>query len=195
MSDITIIVSTHKRLPALGVLIGSFLCQTHQDWHMVIIHDGPDDDFLVFSERYQGGGRFRWIQTAERYGNWGHELRSIGLNHVGTPWLMWTNDDNYYVPTFLERMLEAAGEHDLDMAICNMLHDSHGGQENYYHVLDAQLERGKIDIGCFIVRAEMAKQVGFNGRDYAADWQFVSELLETCNPRVGKVSEVLCVHN
>lgn len=178
-------------MDALRGLISAFLCQTRQDWQMLVIHDGPNPEFIWHMQSYKSDRRIEWMQTEDHYADHGHSLRAIALNEpkLNTEWLLWTNDDNYYVPTFLEWMLGAGEDHDLDLVMCDMLHD-----HREYQVLPAKLKRGHIDVGAFIVRVELAKRIGFNHRDYAADWHFLEELLEE-DISVGKMPAVLFVHN
>ena len=65
-----------------------------------------------------------------------------------------------------------------------------------WRAVDAALERGRIDCGAVMVRAEAARLVGWTGRDYSADWTFIKALIDRYGARAFvKVPQVLYVHN
>lgn len=195
--EITIIVVAYKRYKAIHTVVWSFLNQTLDNWKMVIIHDGSDErmreELRPYLEKYD---HIEYRETKRRYNNWGHSLRAIALNDVDTRFVMFTNDDNYYVPVFLERMFQEIrpkGKEERNFVFCDMVH-SH----LRYQVLSTALYSGTIDIGCFIVRTQYAQQVGFRKFTFDADAQFVGDYLEQRVGRdmqLGKVEQVLFVHN
>lgn len=223
--EITVICVSYKRYRHIHVLINAFLCQTLDNWKLLIIHDGHDEKMEQLVGAYQKQhDNIQYMQTDQRYNDYGHSLREIGLHRADTEFLMFTNDDNYYAPKFLEYMFEAIRRDQLDLVLCNMIH-SHKNPGKYkqddYHLFDSYPKRKYMDMGNFIVRRELAQEVGFADKSYTADGVFIDKLIERYNVvnlighwkwrlylwltqkkkagartlRVGKIDRVLLVHN
>ena len=60
--------------------------------------------------------------------------------------------------------------------------------------MNTHLINGKIDMGCVVVKSEIAKRIGFNSTLYDADWNYFDDILKT-NPSILKIDKVLFVHN
>lgn len=222
--EVTIVCVSYRRYGEIHVLINSLLCQTLRNWKLILIHDGPDPrmeaEVNPYAERHEN---IRFLCTSRRYNDYGYSLRQMGLEMAQTEFVMFTNDDNYYAPKFLEYMFEAIGAHDLDLVLCNMIH-SHRNPGLYrqddYHLFESFPELNYVDIGNFIVRTDLALSVGFADKSFAADGVFIDRLLEQHNVvslvpswrrnrlyrlrrkdpakrtlRVGKVQRALYVHN
>lgn len=217
--DITIICVSYKRYREIHVLINSFLCQTRQNWELVIIHDGRDAQMRGEVDTYtKWYDNIKYMETDKRYNDYGHSLRELGINIAKTPYLMMTNDDNYYVPKYLEVMFSVINTHNLDFAFCDMV-SSHMFRfkkkppddiytkliqtpeghyiQPQYNVIRSVPKKHCIDIGSFIVKSELARAVGFSDKGFYGDGTFVEELMSQNQGkiRVGKVNQVLFVHN
>ena len=199
--EITIICVAYKRYKNIHVLINSFLCQTLDNWKLLIIHDGPDSVMQEILKKYADeNDNIDYMFTDVRYNDYGHTLRDMGIQKSDTEYLMLTNDDNYYVPVFLEYMFKSIHANKLDFALCNMIH-SHNNPGVYfqqpYELFKSFPKKNYIDVGNFIVRTSIAKEVGFNDRSFDADGTFVDEIMHryTGKIRIGKLDNVLYVHN
>ena len=172
------------------------------------------DELAPYTDKYQN---IKYEETEKRYNDYGHSLRERGVKQADTSYLMMTNDDNYYVPKYLEIMFDGINTHNLDFAYCDMV-SSHGfkfskrpsdvftrvtrTQDGYYvqtpyNVIRSVPKKGSIDIGNFIVRSQLARAVSFRDKGFAGDGTFVEDLM-TQNQgkiRVGKIKQVLFVHN
>ena len=182
-----IIAVTYKQDHIMHCFMESILAQTLKNWRTFLIHDGPCELFEKESEKYKLDPRINVSNTLTRYNDFGHSLRSQGLEKFigNSEYLLITNADNYYVPTFIEEMCLGTE----DFVYCNMIHNHRN-----YGVLDSKIERGFIDMGSFIVKTKIAKQVGFNHTCYAADWFFIQDLLKVVSS-IRKVDKTLFVHN
>jgi hypothetical protein len=60
--------------------------------------------------------------------------------------------------------------------------------------MNSKLEISNIDMGCVVVKSDIAKSIGFKSVSYSADWDYFSEILST-NPSIKKIDKVLFVHN
>jgi hypothetical protein len=221
---LTIVCVSYKRYKEIHTLINSFLCQSYEGWRLDIIHDGPDAVMEELVNAYAAKDpRIHFEATKERHNDWGHTLREMGLRDCGTEWILFTNDDNYYAPRFLQYMFEAIQKDNLDLVLCNMVH-SHPNPGKYkqddYHLFDSFPRKNYVDIGNFIIRTAIAQRVGFADHSYAADGEFIDRVMAQHNVecffgpwhrrwkyrtwrkdpdkadlRVGKEARVLYVHN
>ena len=199
--ELTIVCVAYQRYEKIPVLLHCLLAQTVQNFKLLILHDGYDQKMDVLLAEYKS--RYPefldYAFTQERHNDYGHSLREIGIQMVQTPFLLLTNDDNYYCPIFVEKMLLALREHQADLVLCDMIH-SHNNPGGHiqppYSLLKTAPEPGSIDIGCFIVKTALAKEVGFRDKGHDGDATFFLDLLRT-NPsaRIAKVNQVLFVHN
>ena len=146
-------------------IISSLLCQTYTDWKLYLIHDGPTefdipDDPRIIYER------------VKRVGNdWGHSLRAQWLQKMRSEFIVITNADNYYMPTFLLKAVTAIGN---NIAVyCSQIIHSYTD----YKVMDCRLQRGYIDCGQVLLRTKEAASVGWNSREHSADWFFFNDII------------------
>ena len=100
----SIIVVCYERYYNVQCLIYSLLSQTYDNFEVILIHDGYNTEHRQIIEPYLNDKRFKYIQTDQRYNDWGMTLRNIGLKEATGEWVINTNDDNYYVPVYLEEL-------------------------------------------------------------------------------------------
>lgn len=188
---------TYGHTTELEVSIGSFLLQDNPDWEMLVVHDGaaPKTVHEIMS-RYRDDPRIKFTCTLKRNGKYGHINRRYFLNALMADeddWVLLSNSDNYYCPQFISQMMEATKKEDAGIIFCDTIH-SH---LNYgYH--SSILKEGGLDMGCFIIRADVAKHVGFTKEHFSADGFYAEECAKECARR-GLVSyhitHALFIHN
>ena len=190
-----IICVAYERPIAMRGLIDCFLLQTSPNWELRIIHDGCASQCVRDVIALYNDPRIIFIETEERTQTYGHLNRRRFLNEqqgdVGDFVLM-TNDDNYYVPIFVDYMLGRIGAN-IGMVYCDSVH-SHF---QYIHHT-TQVKLNHIDIGSFIVRLDIAKSVGFTGTAFNADGIYAIKCYDLCR-RSGLcavyVPKPLFIHN
>lgn len=203
MSDkqLTIICVAYKRYKNIPILIHAFLAQTLQNFRLIILHDGYDQemDHILSELKIRNPGVIDYYFSEERYNDYGHTLRDIGIRMAETEYLLITNDDNYYCPVFVENMISALHTHKADIALCDMIHSHNqpgGRPQPAYSFFDTAPQRFSVDIGCFIAKTEIAKKVGFRDKSHDGDATYFEDLLNTRpNAKIVKVNQVLFVHN
>jgi hypothetical protein len=89
-------------------------------------------------------------------------------------YVLLTNDDNFYVPVYVEMMLQKCSR-TVGIVSCNTVH-SHFG----YSVHESKLKRSQIDMGAFIVKYPIAKSVGFVHTEFDADGMYAEECHAMC---------------
>jgi glycosyltransferase involved in cell wall biosynthesis len=192
---ITIIAVTYNHVESLKCFINSIKNQTNDNWNLVIVHDGPNPSLKeeLKNENYLND-KVSFIEHPVRTNNYGHLLRRWSLDNVElSERVLLTNADNYYTPNLIEEVLK----YDEDFIYFNVIH-SHKNKSNHnkssYGFMNTDLVSSKIDMGCVVIKSEIAKKVGFNSISYGADWDYFEDVLKT-NPSILKIDKVLFVHN
>lgn len=194
-----VIVIAYDRPVAMRGLIDSFLLQSNPNWVMTVIHDGPasyDVKQVMENRFYKDDRRIAFIETAGRMQNWGHINRKQGLQMLmGEPgdFVLITNDDNYYIPKFVEYMFREIEKGGVGMVYCNFLHHT----LEYINMI-SQPKLNYIDMGAYIVELKLAQEVGFVHEIAGADGLFAEECHALCLERGLKsihVDKTLFIHN
>lgn len=193
---IDIICVTYGQNESLKCFINSIKSQTNNNWRLFVIHDGYNNELRsdLSSNGYLVDDKVIFIEYPERVNDYGHTLRKWGLETLVTSeYVLITNGDNYYMPTFIDEVVKR----NEDFIYVDCIH-SHKTPNNHnktdYGLLDAKLSRGWIDIGSAVIKSDIAKSVGFNSTEFHADWVFFEELLKK-SINTFKISKILFVHN
>jgi hypothetical protein len=189
-----IVIAYHRAIP-LRSLIDCFLLQTNPDWYMTILHDGPAPDDVKKVARSYGDPRIIFTDMDEETGNHGFFIRQSVLPLIpggSNDFVLNTNDDNHYVPRFVEYMLREVQEN-VGIVFCDTVH-SHQD----YKLQESELKLSSIDMGAFIVRLDIAKEAGFAHNTYAYDGYFAEDCLSVCKSkglRAFHIRKPLFIHN
>jgi len=185
-----------ERPVEMTILLHSFLAQTCSDWELWFVHDGdPSDAVIRSSSLYANEPRIHFIVSHLRRGNYGHPNRKWMLEnipHEEGDYVLITNDDNYYVTEFVEQMLSACIP-DTGFVMCDCLHSY-----DHYDYFSCETAECKIDMGEFIVRLDIAKEVGFTHDHHSADGAFAVECVRKCVDMgllIRKIDRALFIHN
>jgi len=198
---ITIVCVAYRRPAAIQVLIHAFLAQTSQDYRLMIIHDGPDERMEALLAEYceRFPERMECLFTEKRHNDFGHSLRQIGLERTTSEFVMFTNDDNYYVPTFVEIVTATLHSTQCDVVLFDVLHSHENAGDTVapaYSVLTTEPRMNRFDVGAGVFRTSLAKSVGWRDRSFAADGVFIEDVMASdARPKVVKIPQVLFVHN
>jgi GT2 family glycosyltransferase len=193
---IDIVSVTYGHDENLKCFINSIKSQTNNNWRLFIIHDGPNNnlknDLLV--NGYLVKNKVVFVEHPNRVNDYGHTLRKWGLNNLVTSeYVLITNCDNYYTPTFIDEVSKRTE----DFIYFDCIH-SHKTQNNHnktdYGYLNAKLSRGWIDIGSAVIKSDIAKKVGFNSSEFHADWIYFENVLKI-SVNTFKINKILFVHN
>ncbi|MHB8346912.1 MAG: glycosyltransferase [Acidiferrobacterales bacterium] len=90
----------------------SLQVQTFGEYEVLLYHDGPKEksyadefDFIL------GWDRCRTCVTEQRYNDWGHSLRDIGIRASVGEYIVHLNADNVLYPFALEKIVEEMAKH------------------------------------------------------------------------------------
>ena len=201
MKEITIVCVSYKRYQLVPILIHCFLAQTLQNFKLLILHDGYDAEMeKIFIEfKTKNPTTFDYYFSEERFNDYGHSLRDIGIKMADTEYLLITNDDNYYCPDFLEIMFNAIKQTGASIAMCDMVHghNNPGGRQQLPHTFfETAPQKNSVDMGCFITKTSFAKKVGFRDKTYAGDATYFEDLISVAgDAKFVKIHQVLFYHN
>ena len=182
---VSIAVRIKYALDRLKLFILSMQRQRYDNWELVAVTDGPSEsaarqvaetnDLRIALARDRGeAGAVRTARTSRRRG-----LDACRGDYIGLG-----NDDNYYVPGYIEQMLHALGSA-ADIALCQTLH-SHSGWK---------VDPPGNDLGAWIARASLIRKVPWTGQDYTTDRDYLLSLLVMAPGRVATVARPLFIHN
>jgi hypothetical protein len=179
MSILHVIITVFGRAITLRRLIDCFVLQTNPNWVLHIIHDGPPPREIPAVMSLYHDFRIQYEETPQVNGNWGHPNRQIMLHKMvlnHRDFVLMTNDDNMYVPSFVGEFLKKArnGEN-VGMVYCDTMHSY-----MEYEILKTQLKENLIDMGSFIVRVDVAKKVGFTHIHFSADGTYAVNCAAQC---------------
>lgn len=194
MKKLEIVVVAYKRPSELSTLLNCFASQTNLDFLVKVYHDGQDPKMESLLQTFKAlyPELIEFEMLPKRFNDYGHSLRAYGIQNAKCEYLLITNDDNYYVPTFVSEMITTIESNRSDMVYCNMLH-SH---TFYKAPFRTYLKKGAIDIGAIVVRTELAKKVGWQDKSFAGDGTYCEELLQSKKDiKVRKIRKTLFVHN
>lgn len=182
-----IISVTFGHTTELDVFLSSLLLQTCRDWTLEVWHDGvPPAQVSEIMKRYIDDDRIVFRHSDKRHGLWGHPNRKRGLAGLkcsDEDFVLITNADNYYAPYFVAVMLGAV-KMSVGIVFCDTIH-SH----LWYEYQRSKLREGGLDMGCGIVRADIAKAVGFEWENFSADGKY----FEAC-AAYARSRELVAVH-
>jgi hypothetical protein len=190
------IIVAYERYIPLEILIRCFVLQSSPEWVLHIVYDGPaPQGILDIVTPFLSDSRIHFYQSPERYQKYGHPNRRTMLQTIecgSRDFILLSNDDNMYVPRFVEFVLKEV-KFNTGLIYCDTVH-SH--MEYNLHI--SQLAENFIDIGAFVVRADVAKITGFNYDHFSADGKYAEECMQTCNRmslKAVKINKPLFIHN
>lgn len=185
-----------RRAFALKALLASLGAQTYSRLRVEVTHDGPARTWLPELIAGAAGASLPCALTysAQRDGSHGHPHRQAAIERLlrqGAEWILLTNDDNYYVPVFLEALLSAGTRKPHPRVVyCDMLH-SH----RQWKLFTTRPKAGAIDLGCVLAHKEAVEKVRFDDHSFRGDGIWIEKLVRACRGRVAHVPLPLFVHN
>lgn len=193
MSKIEFIIPTYERTDHLMCIISSIKAQRSGKWKIHVVADCPPEGTLdKIMDFYKDDERIKFTILPQRYNDWGHTPRNYGLENATEDWVVMTGEDNYYVPVFVDNMLDAATPNS-HFVFCNMVHN---WTKHQYIPIDCKPKWGQIDIGNFMVRREYGQKMKLDVTNMQADGMFVEEYLKKFPLKdIIKINKVLYVHN
>lgn len=204
---VTIICPIYNSYPQI---ISSLICQTHKNWHLLLIHDGENSTGLKKIVDDANDDRITYFETKERGNVWGHDIRKFALENIDSlvpysDYVVITNPDNYHVPTYIEYMLSGFGNGIVATYCGKFVHaypsnqrDCTDKQDIVYRwgVIKSRLELGWVDCGGVMVQKDVANEVGWRSMEIYSDWTYFEDIVKKYGIKsFNKVNGCLLVHN
>ena len=166
---ISVIVPIYNVEQYLEKCIKSICSQTHRHLEIILVDDGSMD--------HSGGICDQWAQKDSRIRvihkmNGGlSDARNAGIEAASGAYYMFVDSDDFIAPDTIEKLYDAATEHDCEIAVCNIVRTfDDGTTEPFYHPVDQltvwagqqRFETLKQPSACNkLFRAELFKDVRF----------------------------------
>lgn len=182
-----------RQIQALRCLLASFQAQTYKDWEALVTHDGTlhsRDAMRVVGDLCKEDPRIHFIETPEREGKFGHRWRQWIVNKRGKGAIVgFTNQDNYYCPSYLEWLVHELLVRKAQFVYCDMIH-SHRN----WTLLKTKPAYKHLDLGGFLARVELVRATPWKDFTFKGDGAYINALVKGAK-RVVKVDAALFVHN
>lgn len=159
---ISVVLPTYNRARLVEAAVRNVLSQDYSNLELIVVNDGSTDATAEILRKLStdlNGSRLRVVSREN--GGLPTALNTGFAAATGDYWT-WTSDDNAYRPGALsalarELMLDAT----IGLVYADMLiRDEAGVQRRFVAGPPERLEEGSCVGGCFLYRAELARQVG-----------------------------------
>lgn len=99
---VTAIVTTHNRLGLLKRTIDSIKSQTYPNIELIVVDDASDDGTMEYCQNQN----FKYIRIEKKDSKGGNHARNIGISAASGEYVCFCDDDDYWLPTKVERQLD-----------------------------------------------------------------------------------------
>ena len=180
----------NKRIVDLAFCcVYSLLAQTYENFEIFIHHDGPLDDLNLANEFRKLSPKITFIDNLKKTGCWGfHHRHPTAMIEPHADWVLFTNEDNYYVPEFFNLMMKEVESKDTGMVYCNMIHSHYN-----WSAFETIPIVNRIDMGAFMSRMDLIKSTEWTDFSSGADGIYAAKIAQKTKPV--KVKGYLFVHN
>ena len=125
LPQISIIIPMFNTEKYIGDCLDSLLCQTLQDFEVIIVDDFSTDNSREVVKKYQPKfeGRLRLIESEKNSGGCAVP-RNIGMGYDCGKYLFFLDSDDLIIKTALEKLFNVAEEFDADIVQCEKFYTS-----------------------------------------------------------------------
>lgn len=167
MSFVTVIMNCAYGERFVKEAIDSIFAQTHSDWEIVFVDNCSTDGSAAIAARYESTGRLRSVRTAERIPL--YAARNIGVENARGEFTAFLDVDDVWEPPMLESLL-ARMRPGISFVYGSSRYIDADGQllptprrkRRSGVVVNQQLWRSMISIGCVLLRTEILRAQKFD---------------------------------
>lgn len=188
---IEFIIPTYNRPKQLVGTIYSIINQTDPNWTIHVVADGEFEGLDEVKKHFEDYDNIRFSVIDGPHGDWGQTARNYGLQNCNQLWNVMTGDDNYYVPTFVQEFRQFMLDDKYNFIYCNMIHN---WNRNQYKPIDSEIQIGRIDIGNFATRTQLARMFEIPKTE-TGDGTFAVLYNKRHRNSALKINKFLYVHN
>jgi hypothetical protein len=194
---VTFICPIYNTFPEI---ISSLKNQTHENWELYLIHDGPNETGISDLVKSIKDPRIHYTEQEKRVGNWGHYYRQWYLTLIrdgkiapDTFAIVITNGDNHHTPNFCKDLLAPLVRNGAVASYCSKMVHSYVN----WGILDCRLERGYIDCAGVMIKKDAACSVGWRDTEsHSADWFYFQDIINKYGAdKWVKVEGCMLTHN
>jgi len=187
IDKVTFICPIYNRYPQI---ISSLINQTHENWELILCHDGINTTNLRRVINAIDDERITYIEHPVRLGNYGHPLRKFYLNEIkegriaqNTDYIVISNDDNFYSPIALEEALKVFKLNPSAIAtyFSQFVHGYMSNQPDgtyRFGIMNTKLQLGFVDCGGVVLKKDIACEIGWNDMSHSSDWTFFKSIID-----------------
>ncbi len=177
---VTFICLIYNQYPQI---VASLINQTHKEWELILIHDGPNSTGLQKFIDFTNDPRITYIETEERKGDYGHPWRAWALNELKegrlskqSDYVVITNGDNQLTPAFCDSMIKGfTDDRRIIATFCSHMIHSYIG----WGIIECRLKRGYVDCSGVMIKREVACEVGWTDIvSHSSDWTFFEQIMQ-----------------
>jgi len=158
---VSIVLPTHNGSRYLKQSIVSCLEQTYPTLEVIVVDDGSREDIRAIVDSC-GDSRVRYIRHERNRGL--PAALNTGFLHATGRYLTWTSDDNYYVPSAIERLTRALQRNPqlgfvyASMFIVDEIGDARSQMQRA--LPPSELMRQNVVGGCFMYTRQVYESIG-----------------------------------
>ncbi len=116
MATVNILLSTYNGEKYLAEQIDSIIDQTYTDWNLLIRDDGSIDNTLSIIKKYEEkNSRIKFINPLQVENVGVHKSFKRLVSYQNADYYFFCDQDDYWMPEKIEKMLENVGEHNSDI--------------------------------------------------------------------------------
>ncbi|MBQ7198715.1 MAG: glycosyltransferase [Selenomonadaceae bacterium] len=122
---ISVIIPMYNVENYVGECLDSLLCQTFQDFEVIVVDDCSTDDSkgVVKGYRPKFKGRLRLVESEKNSGGCAVP-RNIGMNYASGKYLFFLDSDDLIIKTAFEQLYSVAENFDADVVQCEKFYTS-----------------------------------------------------------------------
>ena len=179
--QVSVVVPTYNRAALLPRAVRSVLGQTCADFELLVVDNGSTDDTPSLEREFRDE-RVRWRRVEERGVS---VARNAAIAEALGTWVAFLDDDNEWLPTFLERQLDTAARSGADVVCCAATETGPSGRRwvhappaNTRPGLDAMVRGWHPLLSSVLVRRDAIVAVGGFATDLPIreDWHLLLRL-------------------
>jgi len=157
---ISIILPVYNQAQLIDKSLSSLLKQTYQDFEIIIINDGSEDNLSEIIAQYHDH-RIVFISRERNLGL--PKTLNEGLRHSSGKYITWTSADNIHEPVYLERLLRVLEENpDCGSVYSDYIQVDKNGKLIQKMSKGVYQLNGRVNYGpSFLFRSEVVNKVGF----------------------------------
>ena len=129
MARVSIIVPAYNAQNFLPRAVESVRAQTYGDWELILVDDGSRDETPALCDRFAAEDSRIRVLHQENAGV--STARNNGIALAQSELIAFLDADDWFVPTFLEKMLHALDANGADCACCGHWNTYEDGREVY----------------------------------------------------------------